>query len=212
MQPALSPLRCDGCGARATDEHIRARIERLELATRFRPIHVGVLFLSDAPPASLADYFYRPDELAGRDGRARVLFEQLLAAVGVALHAQESDAQRDEEFRLAQFQRAGFFLADCVECPLEESAGTLAPAEFARRFGPTVVKRVLYSYRPRNVVLLCRITRAMIPLFEQAGLGERLLLHQGGPFELPAPGDREAQEQFRSSLGETVSRAVARLH
>ena len=211
MQPALSPLRCDGCGARATVEHIRARIERLELATRFRPIHIGVLFLSDAPPASLADYFYRPDELPGREGRARLLFEELLAAVGVVPHAQESSAQKDEESRLALFQSAGFFLADCVECPLEESAGTLDPADLARRFGPTVVNRVLYSYRPRNVVLLSRITRGMIPIFEQDGLGERLLLHEGGPFELPAPGDREAQERFRSSLGETVRRAVARL-
>lgn len=211
MQTALSPLRCDGCGAPASDEHIRARIERLELATRFRPIHIGVLFLSDAPPASLADYFYRLGDLAGREGRARVSFEELLAAAGVAPHAQEGDAEKDEESRLAEFQRAGFFLADCVECPLEESAGTLDPAEFARRFGPTVVKRVLYSYKPRNVVLLSRIIRAVIPLFEQAGLGERLLLHEGGPFELPAPGNPEGQERFRSTVGQAVSGAVARL-
>src|ERR1700719_4321526 len=31
---------CDGCGAPADEAHVRQRIERLEMATRFRPIHI----------------------------------------------------------------------------------------------------------------------------------------------------------------------------
>jgi len=49
---------CDGCGAVADAEHIRARIQRLELATRYRPIHIHTLLIGTAPPALIEDYFY----------------------------------------------------------------------------------------------------------------------------------------------------------
>ena len=50
---------CDGCGAVADDKHIRERIERLELATRFRPVHIRALLIDAAPPPRVEDYFYR---------------------------------------------------------------------------------------------------------------------------------------------------------
>ena len=39
-------------------EHIRARIERLELATRYRPVHIQTLLVGAAPPARAEEYFY----------------------------------------------------------------------------------------------------------------------------------------------------------
>lgn len=55
---------CDGCGVQADGDHIRRRIERLELATRFRPIHIHVLLVDAAPPSRLEDYFISPLAIA----------------------------------------------------------------------------------------------------------------------------------------------------
>jgi hypothetical protein len=52
---------CDGCGVLVDAEHIRARIERLELATRYRPVHIQTLLIGDAPPARAEQYFYTSD-------------------------------------------------------------------------------------------------------------------------------------------------------
>ena len=41
---------CEGCGTRTDDAHVARRAERIELAARFRPIQIKVLFLDAAPP------------------------------------------------------------------------------------------------------------------------------------------------------------------
>jgi hypothetical protein len=53
---------CDGCGREAGAEHIRARIERLELGTRYRPVHIQTLLVGDAPPEQAEDYFYASEK------------------------------------------------------------------------------------------------------------------------------------------------------
>jgi hypothetical protein len=53
---------CDGCGREVSAEHIRARIERLELATRYRPVHIQTLLVGDAPPQRAEDYFYASEK------------------------------------------------------------------------------------------------------------------------------------------------------
>jgi hypothetical protein len=60
MDASAQRLPCDGCGLPASPEHIAARIRRLELATRFRPLHIGILFVSPAPPLQPEDDFYAP--------------------------------------------------------------------------------------------------------------------------------------------------------
>jgi hypothetical protein len=49
---------CDGCGAAVDAEHIRQRIERLEMATRYRPVHIQTLLVGTAPPKETEDYLY----------------------------------------------------------------------------------------------------------------------------------------------------------
>lgn len=49
---------CDGCGATVDAEHIRSRIERLEMATRYRPVHIQTLLVGTAPPERTEDYIY----------------------------------------------------------------------------------------------------------------------------------------------------------
>jgi hypothetical protein len=75
---------CDGCGQPASEEHFARRIRRLELATRFRPIHIQILFLAEAPPPRLENYFYSPnDNRDSRTGLSHVLFDELMRGLGI---------------------------------------------------------------------------------------------------------------------------------
>jgi hypothetical protein len=209
----MDAVRCDGCGLPATPEHIARRIRRLELATRFRPIHIGILFLAEAPPLRLEDYFYYSGEgPVGRTGLSRLLFESLLSGVGIALETEKGD-----EASLAEFRKRGFFLADALECPAEEIVPGLREVtaranafELAHRYGPTIVKRIQFSYKPRHIVLLSGRTRHLSPILQQAGLGDRLLLYHGMPLHFPHPHNPAAQAQFRAGLAEVLANAASR--
>jgi hypothetical protein len=158
---------CDGCGAPADEAHIRQRIERLEMATRFRPIHIQTLFLADAPTSRLEDYFYRPlREGESRSPEARQLFVEMMKAAGIA-----PDAATDEEAALAEFQRRGFYLAHTVECPVP------TPQELSERIkaaSTTLLKRIEFSYRPKHVVPISPAVKAMIPVLQKSSIGDRL--------------------------------------
>ena len=107
-------LVCDGCGAQADDSHIRARIERLELATRFRPIHIQTLLIDSAPPASPPRLFYTlllRTVLSVRWVLAHY-FDELMKCAGFT-----SVASIQEETALAEFQRRGIFLASRDRMP-----------------------------------------------------------------------------------------------
>jgi hypothetical protein len=55
---------CDGCGATVDGEHIRARIARLELATRYRSVHIQTLLIGVAPPERAENYLYSSEKEA----------------------------------------------------------------------------------------------------------------------------------------------------
>ena len=73
---------CDGCGAQVDEAHIRSRIERLEHATRYRPIHVQVLFLAAAPPSKPEDDFYRAATSAKRSAASQMFFDEISKSIG----------------------------------------------------------------------------------------------------------------------------------
>lgn len=193
---------CDGCGAQADDAHIRRRIERLELATRFRPIHIQVLVLDVAPPPRPEDYFYCPAaDRSVRSLASRMYFDELAKCAG---HA--PDTVNNEESALAEFQRGGFFLAYAVECPIEE-----AGEDALNRLGPEVVKRIQASYKPKFIAPLGDAMKQLIPLFELSGLQDRLILSGGGPFVDPFLGDPQNQAEFGTGVGERIARALSRM-
>lgn len=209
----MSQTLCDGCGLPASDEHIARRLRRLELATRFRPIHIQLLLLAEAPPPRLEDYFYYParDPSEG-GGMSRVLFDSLMQALGI-----DEGAGKSVESGLGEFQRRGFFLADSCECPIEEvlpcaQQGTRRPdaSGLMERYAPTIVKRILYSYKPKHIALLAAQTRPLIPVLQQAGLGDRLLLCQGSPLPFPDPQNPAAQEQFRAGFAEILEKLATK--
>src|ERR1700685_3343133 len=106
---------CDGCGATVDDAHIRDRIERLEMATRYRPIHIQVLILDAAPPVRPEDYFYRAtSDGSERSPKSRAYFDALIKSAGDNPARFSTDAHA-----LAEFQRRGLFLTNVVECPAD---------------------------------------------------------------------------------------------
>ena len=162
---------CDGCGAPADEAHIRQRIERLEMATRFRPIHIQTLLLADSPPSRVEDYFYRPiREGESRSAPAKNFFIEVMKAASIA-----PDAAANEEAALAEFQHRGFYLANAIECPLERSITN--PDELNERIRnstPTILKRIEFSYRPKHIVVIGPAAHALIPSLQSASIADRL--------------------------------------
>jgi hypothetical protein len=202
------PILCDGCGLPAYDEHLRRRVEQLELATRFRPIHIGVLLVADAPPAARVDYFYLPaTDRATRSNPARAFFDDLVAGCGIP-----GAAEKSEEACLTEFQRGGFLLAYVVECPLafppdssKEAKRALDEEALARRYGATLVQRIRYSYKPRQILLLGAPTRPLISVLRSAGFDDRLILDGDTPLAIPDANDPRARARFREILRKTVA-------
>jgi hypothetical protein len=193
---------CDGCGSEVEDAHIRQRIERLELATRFRPIHIQALLIDAAPPTSEPDYFYR---VAGnrqeRSLVSRMYFDEIMKAAGIAL-----GGDMNEEAALSEFQRRGFFLAYAVECPVDSPKALSAALN---RLAPVVVKRVNASYKPKYILPISPSMEELTPLFQFSSWGERLVLSGGKPFVDPFLGDPQGQAEFGTSLGDRLAEALS---
>jgi hypothetical protein len=190
---------CDGCGAQVDDAHIRARIERLEMATRFRPVHIQVLLLGVAPPPSPEDYFYRAAEKGiERSSSAHYFFDTLISCTGEnpSRFATETEA-------LAEFQRKGLFFTHVVECPAPN------PAEKESAIGrcaPSLVKRIQFSYKPKYIAPVVSELQPVLPLLTNAGWSDRLILDAAQPFDIT---EKSAAAKFASAVTEKLAKAVS---
>jgi len=195
--------KCDCSEAEVTEEHVHARITRLEQATKFRPVHIRVLLLDAAPPAAPGDDFYHPAiSRSARSLPSRMYFDELAVASGIA---RDSLATMDEAAVLAEFQRRGFFLVHVVECPLDDAA---ALREAVNRLAPTLLRRLETSYKPKIVVPIGMATAELIPFLQMSGWGDRLILAKDGPFDDPFLGDPQNQAEFGTFLGDTLARSI----
>ncbi len=173
---------CDGCGRSVDEAHIRRRIERLERATRFRPIHISVLLIDSAPLDRPEDFFYALPNDRSRSTAGQAYFNGIAKLAGTAI-----DSSHAPESVLAEFQRRGFFLASAVECPVDDSAELTA---MVRRLAPTVLRRVQYSYKPKQIALVSQLTSALIDTFSAAGWRDRLILDNAAPFSIESIASR----------------------
>jgi hypothetical protein len=103
MGASPSYLPCDGCGLPASPGHIAERLKRLELSTRFRPVHIGVLFVALAPRIRTEDDFYGPAE-------SKEFIDPFLEALEIPASSSNnvapgSDSQVAGTTRLVEFQR-----------------------------------------------------------------------------------------------------------
>ena len=204
MDANSNSILCDGCGLPASPEHIAARMERLELVTRFRPIHIQVLFIALDPMPRLEDEFYRPPE-------SHQFFDSLLSALEISTHA-ESNTAGAAAANLLEFQRRGYYLTYASECPLplpnstSEYADGSAARECISRLAPTLVRRIRFNYKPKHVALLGTNLSPLIEIFEQAGISALLLLDNGTPLTVPSAGDAPSLFLFQRTVNIDTSR------
>jgi hypothetical protein len=157
MQRANYVPRCDGCGVTAaSDAHIRRRIERIELATRYRPIHIQTLFLALAPPDPMEDFFYSAaPPAAERLSAGKQFLAEVMAQAGI------SGALTSDSAALAEFQRHNFYLAYVLECPVSEAypdrdsgKDSDAAARIVRDHAAALLRRIQFSYRPKQLAMV----------------------------------------------------------
>jgi hypothetical protein len=128
-------------------------------------------------------------------------FDELAKCAGFSPGTESAEADI-----LAEFQHRGFFLAYALECPMEEHC---EPQHALNQMGPTVIKRIQSSYKPKQVAPLGQAMQELIPLLELSGFGDRLILFDGGPFVDPFLGDPQNQAEFDTALGDRLCRALA---
>ena len=192
MEISPTSIRCDGCGLPGSAAHVRERVERLERATRFRPIHINVLFVVSDPSRLLDDDFYLAPA-------KQQFFKGLLQALNIAATGEPSDGNAG----LLEFQRRGFYLTYLSECPLEGDAGLASATadQSARdaisRLAPTLVTRIRFNYKPKHIVLLGGNLHPLLEMLGQTDLASLLVLDQGQPLAEPQVNDAATLRRFR---------------
>lgn len=185
MNLNLSPILCDGCGLPASPDHLAARVERLELATRFRPIHIDVLFVALGPASRLEDDFYRP-------AASREFFAPFLSALTIlpepGKQSREANGREADISQLLEFQRRGYYLTYLSECPLLAQQDVKMARESISRLAPTLIKRIRFNYKPKHIAVLGTNIDALIEAFRAAGMSPLLDFNQTLPLTLPSPG------------------------
>ncbi|HUK30570.1 MAG TPA: hypothetical protein VLV89_05605 [Candidatus Acidoferrum sp.] len=186
---------CDSCGIAASPEHIRARLERLELASRYRPIHIGLLLICTAPPEAIDDDLYAWErQRAGAE--AREYLEGLFQSVGIA-------ADKTPAERVAEFQRRGIYLARLIECPLSQGVNA---ESILRKAADVMVKRIIHSYKPARIAFLAPVAPVLAGALRAAGLGDKLIAGGQG-IEIPSPNDRAGIADVRKILESALTPA-----
>jgi hypothetical protein len=184
--PTILP--CDGCGQLASTDHLARRLQRLEWATRFRPIHIQVLLLSAAVPESDADFLYNPQT------RFTGMAAQILAALEVAT------AGKSAEEVLNEFQKRGLVFASALECPVETSVDAPGIQELMERHLPQTISRIRRSFKPKRVLVISPDLRPFLSQLNESALGCPVLYT---PLTAPAPAQALQTAEiaaFRSAL------------
>jgi hypothetical protein len=202
MKSSANYIVCDGCGQRADPEHIATRIQRLETASRYRPIHIGTLFLDLAPPAAFEDDFYGASQPSD-------FTLQLLGALDIQAPAGEAVADPATlPGRLHEFQHRGYYIAHLSECPVAispESASTTA--ETISHLSLNLIKRIQFNYRPKQIALLGKEISLLLQVLNDAGIGSAVLVDDGRPLNVPESSDTSGISRFREVLAGRVPRA-----
>ena len=189
----MDPLVCDGCGQTASPEHIARRLERLERATRYRPIHISALLLGGIAPDAEQDFLYA--------GNFKGEGSRLLEAVGI------SPSEKSAETVLSEFQRSGFFLTHALECPLETGQAREPLCErLLRQRLSAIVTRIRRSLKPRRVVLISEWLAPLVASLSSAELGCPVILNDGKPFDLDSTDPSVAVQPLRQALGLAAAR------
>lgn len=184
----LMPLRCDGCGQLATAEHISRRLQRLEWATRFRPIHIQTLLLGGIPSQRDDEFLYSPEpSIAGEA-------QTILHAVKISTEG------KSKETVLAEFQKLGLMLTHVLECPLETHVCASESYILIQNHLPTAVTRIRRSLKPKRVLLLSAHLQRLADQLHQMNLDCPVFPSPTGAFLSSANAGETELEAFREAL------------
>ena len=173
MSGNTSEMLCDGCGQPASPEHLSRRLQRLEWATRYRPIHLHTLLLGAISPHASAEFLYSPED--PHFGEAA----NLISAVGISAGDKSADVIQSE------VQRRGIYMTHALECPLEvPSRGDnfLNSVLMARL--PRLFTRIRRSLKPKRIAFVSGSLTPLIERFASAQLNCELALDDGRAFAL----------------------------
>lgn len=189
------PIYCDGCLQVATAKHLHDRIVCLEWASRFRPIRIGTLFLMPAPPVAMEDYFYCPErQPSSPDSRA--LYDDLMEACGIA-----PGGAGGREAALREFQQTGYFLAYCVECPVQFThSGGEEWNGLLERLAPTLERRIRFSFRPKAILPVSDWLKGVAGALGSFGVDAGVLTQDGKPISIPPASDVDGRSRFRTEM------------
>ncbi|MGB2625490.1 MAG: hypothetical protein WAK20_01765 [Candidatus Acidiferrum sp.] len=181
-------LLCDGCGQFAPPAHIARRLQRLEWATRYRPVHIQTLLIGGILPSQQSSFLYADSEQVSGEAK------QLLRAVEIS-----TDGKSRDQF-LGEFQKRGLLLIHVLDCPLE---GRLSPVEVQglldRQLASTLV-RVRRSLKPKRVLLFSKELAGVASKFTEAATDCPVLSDNGMPFDLDEATDSSRFTAFRQAL------------
>lgn len=187
--PNAHLLPCDGCGQFASPAHISRRLQRLEWASRFRPLRIQTLLLGGMTPRLDEEFLYNP--ISPLTGEARMILEAI----------QISQAGKSREAVLGEFQKLGLMLTHVLECPLDRNASPAESHIFIERHLPAAAVRIRRSLKPKRVLLLSGHLWHLAGQLHREDLGCPVLPATAGTFlSSSAPGDAEVKA-FRAALG-----------
>ncbi len=182
-------LPCDGCGQLASAEHIARRLQRLEWATRFRPIHIQALLLTASAPDADSEFLYTPHSTF--TGQAGIL----LSALSIPT------AGKSSEEVLADFQKRGLVLASLLECPIEPGADPTEARALLEHHLPPAVARIRRSLKPKRVLVIAPELQPLLPQLTESALGCPVFFT---PFVASSPGENASDVRelsaFRAAL------------
>ncbi len=187
MSPLIS-LPCDGCGQAASPEHLTRRLQRLELTTRYRPVHIQALLLGGIAPASDAAFLYSPE------GNFRGEAASLLDALQIPRAGKSADAV------LSEFQKRGLFLTHVLECPLLPGVSPADAQLLLEKQLPAVIARIRRSLKPKRLVLFSGELAARAGKFTEPMLGCPVFTGFYGPFSLDGNPSESEMEGLRRSV------------
>lgn len=165
-------LHCDGCGQPASPEHLVRRLQRLECATRYRPVHIQALLLGGVSPLHDADFLYFPE------GRFQGEAGNVLEAVQLSTEGKPVDAV------LAEFQKRGLMLTHILECPADPGLTDAQVRQLLQDRLAATIARLRRSFKPKRIILISADLLPLLPALQLADLGCPVFPASSSPFFL----------------------------
>ena len=139
---------CEDCrkfSASSTLEkwHFQKPCIKYKTHTDWKPEHVKVVFIAEAPPGTSEGYFYEPKPT---EGYAEILRTHLLDLLKID-HTDITEA-------LKKFKKSGYFLTDAIKCRCDKGSRSHPPSELSENCGRRWLGRDLTSLDPDRVCAL----------------------------------------------------------